>query len=86
MSRASLKVADVDLSALARDILEGFRAAEPEPDVELVVADGLRATADSALVRILLEKLLENAWKYTSHHARARIELGREGTGPDAPS
>ena len=66
----------VDLSRLAATIGEELRAAEPERRVELIVAPGAVAVADAALLRIVLNNLMRNAWKYTSHHPTARIEFG----------
>jgi len=66
----------VDLSALARTITEELYKVEPSRQVEFVITPGLFAEADVHLARLALEHLLENAWKYTSKHPSARIELG----------
>jgi light-regulated signal transduction histidine kinase (bacteriophytochrome) len=44
--------------------------------VEFVIADGLAANGDARLLRLALENLLGNAWKFTSREERARIEFG----------
>ena len=44
--------------------------------VEFVIAPGLVANGDARLLRIVLENLLGNAWKFTGKHPRARIEFG----------
>lgn len=75
--------ADIDLSGLALDVGEALRRAAPDRPVELVVEEGMHAFADPGLVRILLERLLENAWKYTSRHPTARIEVGTERPGDE---
>ena len=49
---------------------------EPNRRVALVVAPGLVAKGDAHLLRIALQNLLGNAWKYTGKHAAARIEFG----------
>ena len=49
--------------------------------MELVVADGMAADADRALVRMILLELLANAWKFTGKHATARIEVGQTDSG-----
>ncbi|HEY0476598.1 MAG TPA: ATP-binding protein [Kofleriaceae bacterium] len=66
----------VDVSALARGVIAELRAAQPERDVEVVIADGLAADADPRLIEIVLTNLLGNAWKFTGRRAGARIELG----------
>lgn len=65
-----------DLSALALSVLDELRRKDAEREVEIAVAPGLEANADLGLVRILLENLLGNAWKFTSKRPRARIEVG----------
>jgi PAS domain S-box-containing protein len=67
---------DLDLGALATSVLEELREAHPGRRIELIVAPGMRATADPALLRIILVNLLDNAWKFTASHEEARIEVG----------
>ena len=76
VARRPLLRREVDVSALAREVAEELRAAEPERRAELVVAPGMRAAADQALLRLVLAQLLGNAWKFTRRHAAARIEVG----------
>lgn len=78
LSRAEMRREPVDLSAIARSVADELRAAEPEREVEFVIADGVTAAADARLLRVVLENLLGNAWKYTARHPRARIEFGTE--------
>jgi PAS domain S-box-containing protein len=68
----------VDLSAIARGILGRLAEASPERVVRTVVADGLVVEGDRQLLQLLMENLLSNAWKFTSHHTRATIEVGRD--------
>ena len=65
----------VNLSEIARDLADSLRAAAPERRVEFVIADGLVAEGDPGLLRIVLENLLSNAWKFTSKRPEARIEF-----------
>jgi two-component system, sensor histidine kinase and response regulator len=81
LSRASqtqLRHVKVDLNALAREIADRFVAENPARSVEWNIADDLCATGDLGLLRLALENLLSNAWKYTGKVANARIEIGRE--------
>lgn len=82
VSRSELKREPVNFSAFARRQLVELAAADSQRDVQVIVADGLRADADPILARALLDNLLSNAWKFTSKTAAARIEVGsidREG-------
>jgi PAS domain S-box-containing protein len=76
LARAEITRQDVDLSALAEAIAEELRRTSPDRDVELVIAPGLVAKGDKALLRVVLQNLLGNAWKFTSKHERARVEFG----------
>jgi signal transduction histidine kinase len=71
--------APVDLTALARELGDELREAEPRRAVELVVHDGLAAVGDPVLLRAALANLLGNAWKFTARRPRARVEVGRAG-------
>lgn len=75
VSRQELLNERVDLSALARNIVEDLRHQYPKHKVECVVAPHLIANADPRLMKILLGNLLGNAWKYTSRTLNARVEL-----------
>jgi two-component system, sensor histidine kinase and response regulator len=66
----------MDLAALAESVIAELRAADPSRSVETVVAPRLLARADEPLLRIALENLLRNAWKFTSRTPAARIEVG----------
>ncbi len=81
VSRRDLLRAHVDLSALAREVAEELRAEHPARAIEVVVAPGMSAEADPAMARMILRELLDNAWKFTSRHAAARVEVGAEDTG-----
>ena len=76
ISRADMRRGKVNLSELAGMVAEELQKAEPGRSVEFVIPDGLTANGDSHLLRVVMENLLGNAWKYTSGHSHARIELG----------
>jgi signal transduction histidine kinase len=77
ISREEMKHERVDLSKIASEIAEMLRETEPERTVEVVIASGLTAEGDGTLLRIVLQNLLGNAWKYTGRNPAARIELER---------
>jgi PAS domain S-box-containing protein len=66
----------VDLGALVRGVAAQLQAGEPAQRKQLVIQDGLEARGDAPLLRIALENLLDNAWKYTGGKDPARIEFG----------
>jgi signal transduction histidine kinase len=68
----------VDIGAMATEIVEEMRGADPERKVEVGIADDMIATADPRLARILLSNLISNAFKFTSKAPAARIEIGTE--------
>jgi signal transduction histidine kinase len=81
VSRQPLRIAVVDLSAMAAAAIAKLRAAEPGRCVEFVSAAGLMVRADAALVAILIDNLFANAWKFTRKRDRARIEFDRDERG-----
>jgi hypothetical protein len=76
-SRAQIRRETVDLSMIARGIFQDLRELHPDREVSATVTEGLVVNADVPLVRIALENLLSNAWKFTSRTPRAEIEVGR---------
>lgn len=74
---------DVDLSAMAQSIMAPWQATQPDRQVEIVIQPNLETRGDPRLLRIALENLFANAWKFTSKVPQARIELGTAGTEGD---
>jgi len=79
VSRVDLSRESVNLTELARAVMAGLHASEPERVVELVTEGELVAHGDPQLLRALLDNLIGNAWKFTAKHPTARIEFGRTG-------
>ncbi|MBZ0144259.1 MAG: diguanylate cyclase, partial [Rhodocyclaceae bacterium] len=82
IGRAGMRLAEVDLAALAADILRRLRSEDPDRRVSSEIAAGTRVWADAGLMRIALENLIGNAWKYSRRNSEACIALGvREEEG-----
>jgi len=81
--RAPMQKSVVDLSAIATEIAQRLRASSPGRAGEFTIAQNLTANGDAGLIRIVLENLLSNAWKFTSKREHAHIEMdtvhGAEG-------
>jgi signal transduction histidine kinase len=75
-SRGELHPSTVDLSDLATRIIETYRNQHPERTVQVNIEPGILVVGDPNLVRLALDNLLSNAWKYTSKTADARIDFG----------
>jgi len=75
LGRAAMKLEPVDLSSIAKDIAHELQQSDPQRQVRWAIEEKLVANADPMLVRAVLQNLLGNAWKYTSHIAEARISL-----------
>ena len=66
---------DIDLSAMATEILDDLHSAEPAREVECAVEGGIHATGDQRLLLMMMQNLFENAWKFTMKTAHANIEF-----------
>ncbi len=75
-TRVELTRDHIDLSTMAHDIIADLVMADPDRTVTVTVADDLRAHGDAQLVRLALQNLLANAWKFTAHRADPCIEVG----------
>jgi signal transduction histidine kinase len=76
VTRSEMRHETVDLSALSRAIAAELQRTQPERQVTFVIAPGLVASGDVRLLRVVLENLLGNAWKFTGKHPTAKIEFG----------
>src|SRR2546425_180305 len=60
---------------ISRDIAAELQRATPERQVEFAIAAGLKARGDARLLRVALDNLLRNGWKYTARRPGARVEF-----------
>ncbi|HEV8398842.1 MAG TPA: ATP-binding protein [Gemmatimonadales bacterium] len=76
VTRVEMRTEKVDLSAMAQDIIADLQRTDSARQVDVTIATGLEARADPPLVRVVLENLLRNSWKYTAKQPRPRVEFG----------
>ena len=76
VNRSELIRQTVDLSTMVEALTADLRKTEPERSVEFIVAPGLKAVGDERLLRVALDNLVRNAWKFTGKSNNARIEFG----------
>jgi two-component system, NtrC family, sensor kinase len=82
IGRADLIRAEIDLSRLARLVADELRAREPGRAVAVDIQEGLIASVDRSLFRIVFDNLIGNAWKFTSKVEHPRIAFGADDRGP----
>jgi light-regulated signal transduction histidine kinase (bacteriophytochrome) len=76
VSRSEVNMESVDLTALGRDVGAQIAAENPGRDVVFTVQDGMTVRGDPRLLRVALENLVGNAWKFTRHQDTAHVEMG----------
>jgi signal transduction histidine kinase len=83
VSRWPLEVRTIDVTVMAHEVSAELARRHPGRSVTVSVAPELTVRADAALLRIALENLMDNAWKFTARAAAPRVEVGQEidGTG-----
>jgi len=77
ITRTELRYGSVNLSNLAEKSLIQLRIAQPEKSVNWTVQGDLIVHGDARLLEVLLQNLIENAWKYTRGRTPAQLEIGR---------
>jgi PAS domain S-box-containing protein len=82
VTREEMRRDVIDLSALARSVATELQRTHPDRKVDFVIAPGIIGVGDGSLVRVALENLIGNSWKFTGRLAKARIEFGAvDGNG-----
>lgn len=81
VSRADLQNTSVDLSAIAAQTVDRLREQDPSRDVDVSIEPSIVVQGDARLLRIVMENLLENAWKFTSKTENPAIRVGVNGHG-----
>ena len=81
ITRDEMKHETVDLSAVVRKICDRFCRQEPQRDVAFEIENNLAVRGDPALLKTMLERLLENAWKFSQPKEKICIQFGRTTNG-----
>ncbi len=82
LARSELQWTNIDLAGLAREIVRQLRERDPEHRPDFLIPANLSVKGDPRMLRIVLDNLFSNAWKFTRHTEHTRIELGeKEGVG-----
>jgi two-component system, sensor histidine kinase and response regulator len=76
VTRTELRDQEVDLSAVAELVVSRLQEGQPDRQVEVKIRPGVVVTGDGQLLKIALENLLQNAWKFTGKQTEPRIEFG----------
>ena len=83
VSRSEMISGDVDLTAIAQEIMQELTSNEPLRHARVVIAENLEVKGDARLLRVVLENLLGNAWKFTANRPEAQIEFGHKPGSQD---
>lgn len=76
VSRTEMNIRQVNLSEMVLEIAENIHNTKPKRQVKFAIQDGIKVKGDGRLLRIVMENLINNAWKFTSKHPKACIEFG----------
>jgi len=83
VTRRNLELEPLDLSAMAAEIVERLKKANEGRQVKIFIQPGMQARGDRHLIEIVLQNLLDNAWKYTSKTAHAEVEFNYQKAGTE---
>ncbi len=78
LTRASMNAVELDLTSMGKVIMSELHNLEPQRKVEVLIHHDLHVNGDLILMKVVLENLLGNAWKYTSKREVAKIEFGKK--------
>ncbi|MGB2601553.1 MAG: PAS domain S-box protein [Candidatus Omnitrophota bacterium] len=76
VTRHEIHKKDIDISSIAKEVIKDLKSSEPKRKVDFTVNPKLKTKADDRLMKIVLENLIGNAWKFTQTRPGAKIEVG----------
>ncbi|NOY66779.1 MAG: PAS domain S-box protein [Gammaproteobacteria bacterium] len=77
VSRREINMQEVDLTAIAHDVIAEMQVQNPERIVAVSIEDNMQTRGDEHLLIIVMTNLIGNAWKYTSKRVNASIKIGQ---------
>ncbi|MFW9794459.1 MAG: PAS domain S-box protein, partial [Candidatus Thorarchaeota archaeon] len=77
VTRAEMDRDEVDLSEIANNVVDEMRGSEPEREVDVAISDYTPARCDRRLIKLAIQNLIENAWKFTSKQPSSEIQFGK---------
>ncbi len=83
INRDQIEQKEVDLGSIAQEVVEELKAGEPDRKVRFEFGNDLKVSGDPRLLRVLMDNLLGNAWKFTGREPVASITLDRDSKEPD---
>lgn len=78
IGQVGLRLEDIDLSEMAGEVADHLKEQRPG---EVSIEPGMHCEGDGELVRMVVENLMENAWKYTAPDQSPRVEVGKTSSG-----
>jgi light-regulated signal transduction histidine kinase (bacteriophytochrome) len=76
VAKSELLTESVDLSSMIREIAEAHQKKDPDRAVDVIVREGIMVQGDPYLIKVAMENLVDNAFKFTGKEAHPRIEFG----------
>lgn len=81
VTRAEIMIEQIDLTAMCSSIASTMQETDPDRPVQWHIAPGMKIDADMPLIQIVMQNLIENAWKFTGKTAVPSISIGRQDDG-----
>jgi DNA-binding LacI/PurR family transcriptional regulator/signal transduction histidine kinase len=76
LARSEIRIKRIDISSIVESVVEEFKKIDPDRMVEFLITKNVYTQGDVDLLKIMLQHLIDNAWKFTSNRSNARIEFG----------
>ena len=85
VNKTELEISELSLTKLASEVIAELWAGDPNHNIDVDIAKNLKCNGDGRLLKVLLENLLGNAWKFSHKSEQAKIEMGQIKGTEDSP-